>query len=83
MARTITVREYIEGAGQGSTVYIQTFNGMEEVSYIRDPQDDPWVVCDKANGGFGIEYAVHYGTELILTPDEEKFPRPMRRLVKG
>tara|TARA_Y100000310_G_scaffold263518_1_gene273765 strand:+ start:135 stop:362 length:228 start_codon:yes stop_codon:yes gene_type:complete len=68
MARTITVGEYIKGAGKGEKVYIQTFNGMEEVSYIQFP-DAPEVVCEKSNGGFGISYCVGYSTELIVACD--------------
>jgi hypothetical protein len=60
----ITVRDYINGAGQGKRVLIDTFNGPQEVSYIRWPETDPWVVCSKENGGFGISYCVHYGTPL-------------------
>lgn len=64
----ITVQDYIQGNRPAGRVFIDTFAGREEVTSIRWPETDPWVVCGKANAGFGISYCVHYGTRLLVEP---------------
>lgn len=61
-----TVQQYINGDYDHSKpVFIDTFNGPQEVTGIRWPETNPWVVCGKDNGGFGMSYCVHYGTALF------------------
>lgn len=67
--RKITVGEYIDLAKAGrlpAKVFIPTAWGEQEVTSIRWPDTDPWIVCGKENGGFGLSYCVHYGTTLIV-----------------
>lgn len=64
--RSITVRDYIQGKANGRKIYIKTFHGVEEVTGIRWPETNPWVVCGKSNAGFGFSYCVHYDTPLYV-----------------
>lgn len=67
--QSITVRDLIEDGAQIKeigTVFVPTAWGPKEVSYVKWPESDPWVYCPKDNGGFGMSYCVHYGTELLL-----------------
>ncbi len=64
---TITVRDYINGeAPEGATLYLPTAFGEYEVTGINWPHTDPWIVCGKANGGYGQSFCVHYDTRLIV-----------------
>ena len=59
--RPITVREYIDGAAKGRQVFIKTDHlGLIEVTGIRHPETDPWVICGHNS------FMVHYGTELLV-----------------
>ena len=76
MSNQITVRDFIregeykDGAFlfHGQCVYLSTFSGEHLVGHIRWPVTDPWAVCPKANGGFGLSFCVSYETPLILKP---------------
>lgn len=61
----ITVQDFIDkGFKFDRPVFLHTFNGYAEVSGIRWPESNPWAVCPKENGGFGMSFCVHYGTKL-------------------
>ena len=63
---TITVKQFIDNPPEswGGTVVINTFAGPEEVGYVRWPEDNPEVVCPKANAGFGLSFMVSHNSEL-------------------
>jgi len=70
MQNHITVRDYIDGKfPQDSTLWLSTFNGPLQVTGIRWPETNPWIVCGKANAGFGLSFCVHYGTPLYLSKE--------------
>lgn len=60
----ISIRTFIE-KGSEETMFIFALGQYREVSYVRNPKTDPWIVCPKDNGGFGMSYCVHYGMMLI------------------
>jgi len=69
MGNEITVKEWLE-EGCKSKVFLKTSqHGFCEVGYIRNPDLDPWAVCPKLNAGFGLSFAVHYGTSLYVSGD--------------
>ena len=68
--QSITVRDLIDDGAEIQslgTVFIPTAWGPKEVSHIKWPESNPWAHCPKDNGGFGMSYCVHYGTELLLS----------------
>jgi len=67
---TISIKEFIDcNFKYPKKLYIHTFRGFEEVSHVRWPETNPWIVCPKSNGGFGISYCVHYGERLYYKND--------------
>jgi hypothetical protein len=60
----ITVKEYIEGKANGKKVFTVNAFGRQEVTGIRWPETNPWIVCGKENAGFGISYCVNYSDTL-------------------
>lgn len=71
MASTkITVKQFLDQGGKalpGTRVLLPTFSGNHEVGYIRGVEHrDPWAVCPRDNGGHGMSYCVHFGTELLV-----------------
>ena len=66
----LTVQEYIANP-PAEPVFIKTAWGFQEVGYVRWPDSNPWVVCPKENGGFGISYCVHYGTRLYTAAERK------------
>ena len=72
MSQIITVREFNEkGAPEGFKAFLPTLSGDLEVGYIRWPEVDPWAVCPKENGGYGMSFMVGLNTHLILKEVEE------------
>lgn len=64
---TMTVREFIDnGTPEGCSAFLPTAWGEQFVSYIKFPDGGPWAYCPKDNGGFGMSYAIHYGTMLVV-----------------
>jgi len=63
--KSISVEEFIEN-GSKEPVYLDTAWGRKLVSRIDWPQTNPWAVCPKDNGGFGMSYAVSNWTRLYF-----------------
>ncbi len=70
LTRQLTLREFLDRRPAGvdrqpvGPVFIFARGRMQRVGYIRWPCSDPWAVCPEENGGFGLSYAVHFGTVL-------------------
>ena len=64
MKATLTIKDFIE-KGSNKDVYIHARGKYCRVSHVRWPESDPWAVCPDGNGGFGLSYCVHYGTQLF------------------
>ncbi len=63
--KQVTVRDYINGYTDNKRVYMRE-DKTREVTGIRWPETDPWIVCGKENAGFGLSFCVHYGTPLFV-----------------
>lgn len=67
---SITVEEYKRFADdirrRGSRVYLNGSRERLEVTGLREFSDGPWVVCGKANAGFGLSFCVRWDTKLEL-----------------
>lgn len=70
MRETITFETYKKRLTNGmlgdKKYFLPTFNGEQEVTGIRTFSDGDWVVCGKANAGFGLSYCIHAGTIIIV-----------------
>jgi len=64
MEHTINFKEYEENTEKyaGSKVYLDTFNGREEVTGHRNG----WAVCGKANAGFGLSFMMSSTDKLVV-----------------
>lgn len=60
--KTITAKEYRENHN-GQEAYIDTAFGKMEFNSINQ---DYWVRCPKANGGFGQSFSLHAQSEIHL-----------------
>jgi hypothetical protein len=61
----MTIKDYMDGKLEGKVVYLNTFNGKQEVTSMRVLGQDLWAVCGKDNGGFGMSYMVGADTKLV------------------
>jgi len=70
MSEKITFETYQKRFADGKLgdkkYFLPTFNGEEEVTGIRSFSHGDWVVCGKANAGFGLSFCVLAETILIV-----------------
>ena len=67
--KTITVNEFIENWKNGYVPkkrYIKIQGKLVELGYIRWPESNPWAVCLKENGRYGLSYMVCYDTPVYI-----------------
>jgi hypothetical protein len=69
VARSMAASYSVKGIDRLTQAYcLKTAHGTFKVGYVRNPFEEPWAICPKANGDFGLSFAI--GPETLFYSEE-------------